>query len=139
MVEHRLGIAEDFFHSSTRAQLLSEIFRVAFVSQGELVAQIIEAIVDRGGGEHEHLGFNALANNLIHQLLIAGFSVFNRIVVSEIVRFVNDDQIIIAPVDTVQGNTKGLTRGAGKVCVAQDVIIEAIPGENIGREIAVVV
>ena len=134
-----MGIAEDFFHRSACAQLLAEIFRVAFVSQRELVAQIIEAVIYRSSGQHQNLGFNALADDLVHQFLIAGFPVLDGIVVSEIVRFIDDDQIIITPVNAVQRNAERLSRGAGEVGVAQNVIIEAIPGEDVGRQVAVVV
>src|SRR5690606_18154552 len=99
-------VSEDFFHASASTQLLTEIFRFTFISQGKLVAQIIESIINWGSRQHENLGFNALTNNLIHQLLIASFSVFNRVVVTKIMRLVDHDQIIITPVDAVQRNAE---------------------------------
>ncbi len=134
-----MGITKDFFYRSARAQLLAEIFGLAFVSQRELIAQIIKAVIDRGGGQHQNFGFNALADNLIHQLLIAGFTAFNGIVVAKIMRLIYDNQVIVTPVDAIQWNTERLTRCAGEVCVAQDVVIEAILGEDISRQVAVVV
>ena len=45
-------------------QLATEIFGLALVGQRELVAQVVEAVVDRRGRQHQNLGLDALADNL---------------------------------------------------------------------------
>ena len=42
-------------------ELLLEVLRVALVGQLQLVLQVVEAVVHRGGRQHQHLGLHALA------------------------------------------------------------------------------
>ena len=46
---------------------------MTFVGQLQLVLQVVETVVDRSCRKHEHLGLYTLADNLVHQLLIAVF------------------------------------------------------------------
>ena len=78
-----------------------------FIGQGQLVAQIVETVVDGGGRQHQHLGFDAGPDDLVHQFLVTGFLLLEGVVVAEIMRFIDDDQIVIAPVHPVQRNAVG--------------------------------
>ena len=64
--------------------------------------QVVEAVVDRRGRQHQHLGLHALADDLAHQPLVAGLLLLGVVVVAEVVRLVDDDQVVVAPVDPVQ-------------------------------------
>jgi hypothetical protein len=120
-------------------QLLAEVFGVAFVGQRQLVAQVVEAVVDRGGRQHQHLGLHALLDDLVHQLLVARLLVLVGVVVAEVVRLVDDHEVVVAPVDPVQRCAERLAAGAAQVGVAQHVVVEAVLGEDVGLEVAVVV
>jgi hypothetical protein len=39
----------------------------AFVRQRQLILEVVEAVVDRSGGEHQHLGANTLLDDPIHE------------------------------------------------------------------------
>ena len=49
VVERGLRATEDFFDALARLELLAEDFRVALIGQCQLIAQVGEAVVDRGG------------------------------------------------------------------------------------------
>ena len=46
--------------------------------------------------------------------------------ITEIVRFINDDQIIVAPVQAIQIEAIRFSAASGQVCVEQDVIVQPI-------------
>jgi hypothetical protein len=106
LVEGCLSLAEDFVDVLLGAELCVEVFRVAFVGQGQLIPQVVEAVVDRRGREHQHLGLDALFDDGIHQLLVARLVVLEGVVVAEIVRLVDDHQVVIAPIDAIQRNAQ---------------------------------
>jgi hypothetical protein len=105
-IECCLGTAEDAVDVLSRAQLAVERVTVAFVGQRQLVFQVVEAIIDWGRREHQHLGFDALADHLVHQPLIAGFPVLVDVVVAEVVRLVDHHQVVVAPIDAIQRNAQ---------------------------------
>ena len=93
-------------------ELLAECFRIAFVGQGKLVSQVGEAVVDRRRREHQHLGLDALPDDRVHQLLIAGLAVLEGVVVAEVVRLVDDDEVVVAPVDAVERRAERFAAGS---------------------------
>ena len=99
----------------------------------------MKRIVDRSRREHQHLGFDALADDLVHQPLITGFLVLVDVVVAEVVRLVDHHQVVVAPIDTIQRNAQRFSARAAQVGVAEHVVVEAISGEEVGLEVAVVV
>ena len=46
--------------------------------------------------------------------------------ITEIVRFINDDQIVVAPVQAIQIKAIRFSAASGQVCVEQDVIVQPI-------------
>lgn len=67
-------------------------------------------------------------DHLIHQPLV---TIVLRLTMSsdsitEIVRFINDDQIIVAPVQAIQIKAVRLSAASGQVCMEQDIIIQPI-------------
>ena len=114
-------------------------YRFALVGERELIAEIVEAIVDRRSREHEDLRLHALANHPVEKLLVACLVVLVGVVVSEVVRLVDDDQIVIPPVDAVEGDTHGLTALAGEVGMSEDIVVEAVLNEDVGGKVTFVV
>ena len=108
-------------------ELRFEIVRLAFVGESELVLQIIEAIIDRGCREHQHLGSHALPHDPVHQTLIPRLAIFECVIVAKVVRLVDDDQIVVAPVDLTQPHAERFTAITKQIGVAKDVIAEAVP------------
>ena len=75
------------------------ILGIAFENEGDLVFEIVETIVYGRGAEHQDFCFDAVLNHL-QKLLVARFFIFFNVVVSEVMRLIYDDKIVIAPVDT---------------------------------------
>jgi len=75
--------------------------RVVFClnDKGDLVFQVVHPVVYRRSRKHQHLGFYASFDDLVHQLGIAGQRIIlaGR-VVSEIVRLVDNDQVVVTSV-----------------------------------------
>ena len=61
-----LRISENFVNRTAGIEFFVNIIGVSFVSQGKLIFQVIEAVVDRRGGEHQHLCFHACTDDLFH-------------------------------------------------------------------------
>ena len=61
-----LRIFENFVNRTAGIELFVNIIGVSFVSQGKLIFQVIEAVIDRRGGEHQHLCFHACTDDLFH-------------------------------------------------------------------------
>ena len=138
-IERGLGSAEDFFNAGCGVQLLGKNVRLTFIGEGQLVAQVIEAVVDRGRRQHEDFGFDPGPDDLVHQLLITGFLLLEGVIVPEIVGFVDDDEVVIAPVYPVQRDPVGGARCPRQVGMAQHIIVESVPGEGVGFEVGAVV
>ena len=106
-----LRISENFVNRTAGIEFFVNIIGVSFVSQGKLIFQVIEAVVDRRGGEHQHLCFHACTDDLFHQGYIAivlGFfiRVFNQLAaVAEVVGFINHDKIVVAPIQSAKIQT----------------------------------
>lgn len=53
--------------------------------------------------------------------------------------FVDHHQVVVAPVDTVQGRAKGFATGAAQVGMAEHIVVKAVFGKDVGFQVAVVV
>ena len=109
-----------------------------FISELELVSQIAESIVDRSCREHKHLGVYAGADHMLQQYLIAVqliiFTTFAA--VSEVVTFINNQQVIVAPVQAAQIDSIRKTMIASKISVVKDIVAKTIFHKRIVQEIA---
>ncbi len=73
---------------------------VALGDEGDLVLEVGEAVVDRRGRQHQHAGLHAFLDDPPHQAVVAGLAVLmGRLLVAEVVRLVDDDEVVVAPVD----------------------------------------
>jgi len=137
-VEGRLRPAEDQIDVPLGLELRFEIFRLAFVSKSELVLQVIEAIVDRGCREHQHFRAHALAHDPVHRTLIPRLPIFECVIVAKVVRLVDDDQIVVAPVDLTQPHAERFTTITKQIGVAKDVVAEAVPYQRVVLQVSFV-
>ena len=105
MVILHLGRTEDFFDGSLHVEFVVDQTLVTLVGQLQLVLQVIEAIVDWCGTQHQHLRTHTSPNHLVHQAQIAVFAWVLVILIrghlatiAEVVALVNDNQVVVAPV-----------------------------------------
>ena len=112
---------------------------VALGGEGDLVAQVGQAVVDRRGREHEHAGLDALLDDLAHQAVVAGLAALaRRLLVAEVVRLVDDDEVVVAPVDVREIDVAGQAAVAGEVGVVQNVVVEAVGGQEVAAVVGLV-
>ena len=110
----------------------------------QLVLQVVEAVVDRSGREHQHLGLDTSTDHLLHQLLVAvGFARFPVIevrvkfliidvaTIAEIMALVNDYQVVVAPVDAFEVDTCRQATLAAEVTMEENVITQAVSHQRI--------
>ena len=130
-VEGLLGAAEDLVDSGFGLELGIHRFGPAFVGEGQLVAQVVEAVVDRRCREHEDFGLNAFLDDLAHEALVAVFALAGRVVVPEVVGLVDDDQAIVTPVHG--GEVAAIARAAiaGEIRVKEDVVPKPVLGQDV--------
>ena len=134
-----MGAAENFVDVLVRTELGTQVFGLAFVSESELVLEVGEAVVHRGCREHEHLRLHALPNHLIEQTLIPRLPLAIEVVVAEVVRLINDHEVVVAPIHPIERHTADRVATLAKqIRVAQHVVVETILGEDVRDKVAFV-
>ena len=91
-----------------------------------LVPQINQRSIHRRSRQQQRFGAPAAGDNLIQQSPVA-----LPVSVAEVVRFVNDHQIIVGPVEVCQINAAGGAGVAGQVGMRQQSIAQAIAGKRV--------
>ena len=76
--------------------------------------QVGQAVVDRRGREHEHAGLDAFLDDPPHQAVVAGLAVLVGGLVAEVVGLVDDDEVVVAPVDVGEVDVAGQCRRRGR-------------------------
>ena len=140
-VEGLLCAAEDFINRVRCIQLGVDLRGIAFIGEGKLVAQVGKAVVDRRGGEHQHLRLHACTDDLVHQAQIAVLAFILTVsgaAVAEVVGFVDHHQIIVAPVDSREIDLSRMAVLAGEVGVVQHVVAEPILRNGVVDVVALV-
>ena len=102
--------------------------------KGYLVSQVSKRVVDGCGRQHEHFSFDAGADDFLHQPLCpvhlqrAIFPCFFQGVATEVVGFVNDNEIVRAPVEVAEVNTVGVGTAtySCQISMEKDGIAEAV-------------
>ena len=106
--------------------------------EGDLVLEVGEPVVDRRGREHEDAGLDAFLDDAPHQPVIAGLAVVVGRLVAEVVGLVDDDEVVVAPVDMSEVDVAGHAAVAGQVGVVEHVVIEAVGGEKVAAVVRLV-
>ena len=132
-IECLLSLTEDFVNRFPCIQFFVDKFRIPLIGDGKLVFKVSKAVVDRRCGQHQYLGTDTCADHFIHQFYVTvllGVGMGTG-AVAEVVGLVNDNKVVIAPVQPVKIKSIGETAGTGQVGVKQHIIIQPISGNGI--------
>jgi hypothetical protein len=108
----------------------------ALGDEGDLVLEIGEAVVDRRGREHQHAGLHAVLDDAPHEAVVARLAVLVRRLVAEVVRLVDDHEVVVAPVDVARSMSPDLPPSRDKVGVVEHVVVEAVGARMLRRSLA---
>ena len=129
-VELGLGLARGLLDAGYA--VLQQRRVVAFRRKGNLVAQVSQPVVDGCGRQHQHAGLDAFLDDLAHQPVIARLvALARRLLVAEVVAFVNDHQVVVAPVHVGQVNVARQAAVARQIGVVEHVVIQPVSGQHI--------
>ena len=133
-VEGLLRPAEDLVDGFAGVQLRVDDGGVALVGELELVFKIVETVVDRRGGEHQHLRLDARAHDAVQQAevaVLASLLAGQLAAVAEVMTLVNDHKVIVAPVDTGEVDAVGLAAVTAEVGMIQHIVAEPIRRDGV--------
>ena len=122
----------------TRDTIVEQGRIVALGDEGDLVLQVGEPIVDRRGGEHQDAGLDALLDDPPHEAVVTSLAVVVGGLVAEVVRLVDDHQVVVAPVDVGQVDVAGIAAVAGEIGVVEYVVTEAVGGQEVAAVVGLV-
>ena len=131
------GIEVKAFRAAEEAVGLRFTRDVPSGNEGDLVPEVAKVAVDRSGGQHEDFRVDSAAHDVLHQLLVARLSHGLAVnlsaagVVPEVVGFVDDDEVVVPPVDGGEVGFTAPTDVAGEVGMKQDVVAEAVLHERV--------
>ncbi|HUY28451.1 MAG TPA: hypothetical protein VMV27_13640 [Candidatus Binataceae bacterium] len=104
---------------------------VALGDERDLILEVGEAVVNRRGREHQHARFHSSLDDVAHQAVVTGLAILVSGLVAEVVRFVDHDEIVIAPVDVREIDFPGVAALAGQVSVIEHVVMKAVGGKAV--------
>ena len=112
-------------------QFLIKISRITLISKRKLIAKVIETVINRRCRKHQHLSFHARFNHPVHKSHISVFfftaTAVCTVAVTEIMALVNNDQIIVSPVNTIYRKPYySITAVTREVCVIQNIVAQTI-------------
>jgi hypothetical protein len=117
----------------------------AFGQEIELVPQVFQVVVHRRRGEEQHFRADAGLDNFVHQLLIAAFSdeiagfvALARSVIAEVVRLVDDDEVVVASIERFKVDITGIATFPTEVGVGKHVVAEAVDKERVEAAVGLV-
>ena len=134
LVEPLLGDAR---HVGDRRDAIG-IGEVRVVSLGDeldLVSQVEQAVVHRGGREHEHLRALARLDDVLDEARVAVGLVRVGALVPEVVALVDDEEVEVAPAQVLEVHLAAHAVVARQVGVVEHRVAEAV----VGQRVAVVV
>ena len=114
------------------AQALPESVLPLFGHQVNLIPQIYQGSVHRRSRQQQHFGAGPAADNFLQQPLVA-----LPLVIAEVVGFVNNHQIIVAPIEVGEvdaADIAGIPRqiGMGQQGVAETILVKGVLAVVIG-------
>ena len=102
---------------------------IALISECKLIFKVNKSVVDRCCRKHKHLRFHTGTNNPIEQFQITVFLCIlagHLAAVAEVVALINNNKVIVAPIQAVKINSVRLSVFAGKVRMVEDVVSQPI-------------
>ena len=128
-----LSRAEDVLDGAIDIQLIVYEFLPALVSQLQLIFQVVEAIVDWCGREHQDFGPHAGADDLVHQSQVTVLAWVRVLLVcrylpavAEVMTLVDDDEIIVAPIQQREVEAVALSLFTAEVGVEEHIVAQAV-------------
>ena len=138
-VEHPLRVAENRLHISAEFKFFAHFGIVAAISEQELVFQVVVAVIDGRCRKHQNFCFDAVLHDALHQKVVTGIAVApHRVVVAEIVAFVDDDQIVIAPIYRGKIHIAASARRPAEIGMEENVKTDTVFIKNVRRLIALI-
>ena len=128
-IKHQLRLAQGKFYAGDACLLQGIVSSLG--DEGNLILDVVHSIVHGGSGEHQHLCPHSCFDNILHESLISSLAVVVRDVVAEIVTLIDNDEIIIFPVERGKIDRPGHSLVAAKVGVIQYIVVKAIGDEDI--------
>ena len=128
-IESLLCLPENLVYGFFRVELAVDLRSIALIGQGKLVAQIIKAVIDRRGREHQHLCLDPGPDDLVQKLQITVLFLIlagNFAAIAEVMALVNHDQVIVAPIQTIQVKAIGAAACSGQIRMEQHVIAHPV-------------
>ena len=130
-----LGIAEYFIQAAADVHFSVYNVRMPLIGKGNLIFQVTETVIDGGGRQHQDFGFHASPYYFVQELQIAVFLFVlfacQLTAIAEIVRFINHNQVIVAPVQTVEVKAVGIATGAVQVSMEKNVVTQTVCGNGV--------
>ena len=129
-----MGLTEYFINRFCRVQLAVHQADLTLISKRQLVAKVVKAVVDRCSREHQYLCFHACAHHFIQQLEVSVLLLIfagDFATVAEVVTFVNNYQIVVAPVQAIEIQTIRASLCAREIRVEQYIIAQTITGNGV--------
>ena len=114
---------------------IGEVRVVSLGDELDLVSQVEQAVVHRGGREHEHLGALARLDDVLDEARVAVGLVRVGALVPEVVALVDDEEVEVAPAQVLEVHLAAHAVVARKVGVVEHRVAEAV----VRQRIAVVV
>ena len=81
---------------------------ITLVGERKLIFEVNKLVIDRRCGKHQYLRFHTGTNDFVQKLQIAVFFCVlagHLAAVAEIMTFINDNKIIVSPVQAIKINT----------------------------------
>ena len=133
-----MRIAEYLIDAAFCIKQFVNLLTLSLISKGDLILQVVETVVHRCGRKHKHFCLHPFTNNLIHQLQVTVFTGILIVLVgrylttiTEVVAFVDNHKVIIAPVDVVKVKSIGYTAIASEVGMKKHIITKSVSGNRI--------
>ena len=138
-----LRVAERHIDIGGKPELPGPFIAFVAVGQFELVLQISETIVHRGGGEHKHLCRHAGMDDLVEELLVSVFFVVGLggavCAIAEVVRLIDDHEVIVTPVDPLNRNAHDrIASCAAQIRMEQHIVTQVVAGDWVVRRVRLV-
>ena len=128
-----LHLREDFPYARLGREFPVYIRGVPLVGQRELVLEVAETVVDRRRREHEHLRLDAALHDVVQETQVAVLpaAVDVAVAVAEVVRLVDDDEVVVLPVETREVDAVRCAVIAREVGMEEHGIVQAVGGNGI--------
>ena len=107
-VESLLCLTENFINALRCIELFVHLRCIALIGKCKLILEVNKLVINRRCGKHQHLGFYTCANDFVEQFQVTVFFCIlagHLTAVTEVVTFINDNKVVVAPIQAVKVNS----------------------------------